>query len=93
MVALLFAVCLLFIVALVALALGVIGVVMGVVTALALLNVSAVILGVLVQQRRRAETWTSGIPPAAAEAQREPIVPDGESIRIARVPHLDQFPD
>jgi len=93
MVALLLVLGLLFIVALVALALGVVGVVVGVVSALALLNVSAMIVGAIVQQRQRAATWTPEILPPGAETQRESIVPDDERIRVARLPQLQQFPD
>jgi xanthine/uracil/vitamin C permease (AzgA family) len=89
MLALLFVLCLLILVGcVVAALLGLMGVVSAVATGLLVLNAAAVIVGAIVQRRRRAEAWAEIQVPLPEAATREPIVADEPSIRVARIPHL-----
>jgi hypothetical protein len=89
MVALLFTLCLLLIVALAAVVLGVAGVAMAIVTVVALLNISVVTLGAIYGRRRQVqEVWQPEVPPPEAETQRERIVADDQGAPSAKIPHL-----
>ncbi|MGA2319434.1 MAG: hypothetical protein ABSG95_01655 [Solirubrobacteraceae bacterium] len=74
--------------ALIALAASLAGVVMALVSALVLLNVSVVIIGAMFQRRRpKPAAFTREIPPSPADTARERIAKDEEPIRVTKIPH------
>jgi hypothetical protein len=87
MAALLLVLCLLLIVTLVALVLGLVGVAMSVVTAIALVNASVVTLGALYGRHRPPpETWAE-VPHPAAEIEREHIITDRDARAVEEATH------